>query len=80
MYHHAEGSTVMMVKWLREGPSKVPPFATTSVGVGGFVLDQSGQVLVVKERQSQASGSCQVGSIDLIVMMCMDMQCIWTCI
>ena len=54
----------MMVKWLREGPSKVPPFATTSVGIGGFVLDQSGQVLVVKERQSATSEWKLPGRVD----------------
>jgi ADP-ribose pyrophosphatase YjhB (NUDIX family) len=53
-FHHASGSAATLLKWLRPGPSKVPPFATHTVGVGGVVVDDAGRVLVVQERAAAA--------------------------
>jgi ADP-ribose pyrophosphatase YjhB (NUDIX family) len=52
-YHHAEGEEAMLSLWLSDRVvSKIPPFATHTVGVGGFVLNSAGEVLVVKELAS----------------------------
>ncbi len=41
-----------MVKWLQTPPSRIPDYATHHVGVGGFVLNDNHEVLVVKDRGS----------------------------
>jgi ADP-ribose pyrophosphatase YjhB (NUDIX family) len=48
--HHVEGRTIMMSQWLKlEEDSKIQPYATHQVGVGGFVLNANQEVLVVRE-------------------------------
>ena len=42
----------MMVKWLRDCENRVPDYATHSVGVGGFVIDDTDNVLVIKEQRA----------------------------
>lgn len=42
----------MMIKWLRDGPSRVPAYGTHTVGVGGFVVDSNRNVLVIKEQKA----------------------------
>jgi hypothetical protein len=55
-FHHAEGQTAMLSLWLSENPeNKIPPFATHTIGVGGFVLNERREVLVVKELASGAT-------------------------
>lgn len=50
-FHHAIDDKAYLLKWLRDDmPSKVPPYATHVCGVGGVVIDNDGQVLVVQER------------------------------
>ena len=52
-YHHAEGDQAMLSLWLStESENKIPTYATHTVGVGGFVLNEKGEVLVVKEKAS----------------------------
>lgn len=54
--HHANVDTdeVVMLLWLGEGTSKVPPFATHHAGVGGLVLKGTGtdkeEILLVREK------------------------------
>ena len=48
--HHVEGDVIMMQKWLPATESKIPPYATHKVGVGGFVVNDKGEVLVVQEK------------------------------
>jgi ADP-ribose pyrophosphatase YjhB (NUDIX family) len=55
-FHHAEPSYVMLTTWLCEGPSSLPPNASHQVGVGAFVLDGRGRILVVKERHGPLMG------------------------
>jgi hypothetical protein len=43
-YHHAEPSYVMLTKWLRSGPSTLPPAGAHQIGVGAFVLDADDRV------------------------------------
>lgn len=40
----------MMIRWLPNEPSTLPEFASHTVGVGGFVVDENNNVLVVSER------------------------------
>ncbi|KAJ6808188.1 nudix hydrolase 8-like [Iris pallida] len=49
-YHHAEQSYVMLTYWIPEGTCMLPANASHSVGVGGFVINEKDEVLVVKER------------------------------
>lgn len=49
-YHHAEPSYVMLTYWLPEGPSMLPSNASHQVGVGGFVINENNEVLVVQEK------------------------------
>ncbi|XP_069834674.1 nucleoside diphosphate-linked moiety X motif 6 isoform X2 [Dendropsophus ebraccatus] len=50
-FHHAENDTSTLTLWLKDGPSKLPGYATHQVGVAGAVLDEvSGKVLVVQDR------------------------------
>ncbi|XP_075716597.1 nucleoside diphosphate-linked moiety X motif 6 [Rhinoderma darwinii] len=50
-FHHAENDASTMTLWLKDGPNKLPVYATHQVGVAGAVLDEvSGKVLVVQDR------------------------------
>ncbi|GJS49051.1 NUDIX hydrolase 8-like protein [Tanacetum coccineum] len=49
-YHHAEAGYVMMTYWIPEEPCMLPANASHQVGVGGFVLNEKNQVLVVQEK------------------------------
>ncbi|KAK8578956.1 hypothetical protein V6N12_069296 [Hibiscus sabdariffa] len=51
-YHHAEKGYVMLTYWLPEGPSMLPGNASHQVGVGGFVVNDNNEVLVVREKYS----------------------------
>ncbi|KAK2157453.1 hypothetical protein LSH36_191g03068 [Paralvinella palmiformis] len=52
-YHHAKSNYVMMKKWIsQKEPDTLPPYASHYVGVGGFVLNDDNQLLVVQERFS----------------------------
>ncbi|XP_065857494.1 nudix hydrolase 8-like [Euphorbia lathyris] len=49
-YHHAEPGYLMLTYWLPEGPCMLPTNATHQVGVGGFVINDQNEVLVVQEK------------------------------
>uniref|UniRef100_A0A803PMF7 Nudix hydrolase domain-containing protein n=1 Tax=Cannabis sativa TaxID=3483 RepID=A0A803PMF7_CANSA len=49
-YHHAERGYVMLTYWIPEGPSMLPSNASHQVGVGGFVINDQNEVLVVQEK------------------------------
>nr|XP_007157261.1 hypothetical protein PHAVU_002G055900g [Phaseolus vulgaris]ESW29255.1 hypothetical protein PHAVU_002G055900g [Phaseolus vulgaris] len=49
-YHHAEPGYVMLTYWIPEGPCMLPVNASHHVGVGGFVINYSNEVLVVQEK------------------------------
>lgn len=52
-FHHARDDFVMMYRWLpKHEQMGVPPFAHTMVGVGGLVINDKNQVLVVSERNA----------------------------
>uniref|UniRef100_A0A8B9R0W0 Nucleoside diphosphate-linked moiety X motif 6 n=1 Tax=Anas platyrhynchos TaxID=8839 RepID=A0A8B9R0W0_ANAPL len=50
-FHHAESGSATLTRWLGEGPSRLPGYATHQLGVAGAVLDENtGRVLVVQDR------------------------------
>ncbi|XP_074331949.1 nudix hydrolase 8-like isoform X2 [Apium graveolens] len=51
-YHHAEKGYVMMTYWIPEGPCMLPENASHQVGVGGFVINERNEVLVVQEKHT----------------------------
>lgn len=51
-FHHTLGDCLTMQKWLPDRESRLPPYASHYVGVGGLTIDfETGRVLVIKERQ-----------------------------
>lgn len=58
-YHHAERGYVMLTYWIPEGHSMLPSNASHQVGVGGFVINDKNEVLVVQEKH------CDPASIGL---------------
>ncbi|KAF6159020.1 hypothetical protein GIB67_022175 [Kingdonia uniflora] len=50
-YHHAEPGYVMLTYWIPDEPSMLPDSPSHQIGVGGFVINEHKEVLVVKERQ-----------------------------
>ncbi|XP_016491217.1 nudix hydrolase 8-like [Nicotiana tabacum] len=51
-YHHAERGYIMMTYWLPDDPCMLPSNASHQVGVGGFVVNDKNEVLVVQEKHS----------------------------
>uniref|UniRef100_A0A7N1A9Q3 Nudix hydrolase domain-containing protein n=1 Tax=Kalanchoe fedtschenkoi TaxID=63787 RepID=A0A7N1A9Q3_KALFE len=49
-YHHAEKGYLMLTYWIPEGPCMLPANASHQVGVGGFVINDRNEVLVVQEK------------------------------
>ncbi|KAF3966275.1 hypothetical protein CMV_009610 [Castanea mollissima] len=49
-YHHAESGYVMLTYWIPNEPSMLPASPSHQIGVGGFVLNDKREVLVVKEK------------------------------
>lgn len=49
-YHHAEEAYVMLTYWIPNEPCLLPANASHQVGVGGFVINDQMEVLVVQEK------------------------------
>ncbi|CAL1375920.1 unnamed protein product [Linum trigynum] len=49
-YHHAEPGYVMLTYWIPKRPSMLPANASHHVGVGGFVVNENNEILVVQEK------------------------------
>eukprot|EP00262_Sarcandra_glabra_P018724 TRINITY_DN6829_c0_g2_i1.p1 TRINITY_DN6829_c0_g2~~TRINITY_DN6829_c0_g2_i1.p1 ORF type:complete len:358 (-),score=62.52 TRINITY_DN6829_c0_g2_i1:210-1283(-) len=49
-YHHAERGYIMLTYWIPEGPCMLPANASHQVGVGGFVINDKNEILVVQEK------------------------------
>jgi len=50
-FHHARADFVFLIKWLPvDRPSKFPSYGNTFVGVGGLVVNENEEILVVQER------------------------------
>jgi len=51
-YHHATEGYLQLTRYLPRGPSPLPRYAFTQLGVGGVVVNDAGEVLMVQERVS----------------------------
>ncbi|XP_057968161.1 nudix hydrolase 8-like [Malania oleifera] len=49
-YHHAEPGYVMLTHWIPREPCMLPASPSHLIGVAGFVINDGGEVLVVKEK------------------------------
>eukprot|EP00971_Amphidinium_carterae_P322041 6401471-Amphidinium_carterae.1 len=57
-WHHAQPARqqkegegyAMLTAWLKDSENSLPMYATSQVGVGGLVLNPSGEVLMIQER------------------------------
>ncbi|KAK3141884.1 hypothetical protein QOZ80_4BG0339450 [Eleusine coracana subsp. coracana] len=58
-YHHAEEAYLMLTYWIPDEPCMLPANASHQVGVGGFVINDQMEVLVVQEKYC---GSCLDGA------------------
>ncbi|KAK4847018.1 hypothetical protein QYF36_024398 [Acer negundo] len=56
-YHHAESDYLMLVKWIPETSDTLPSNASHRVGIGAFVMNDKGEVLVVQERNGRFKGT-----------------------
>ncbi|XP_066349071.1 nudix hydrolase 8-like isoform X2 [Miscanthus floridulus] len=54
-YHHAEEAYLMMTYWIPDEPNMLPANASHQVGVGGFVINDQMEVLVVQEKYRGSS-------------------------
>ncbi len=55
-FHHSDDDYLMMARRLVEG-AFVPAYASHYIGAGGVVVNESDEILVVRERRSRPSGS-----------------------
>ncbi|KAL5771097.1 hypothetical protein ACOSP7_015251 [Xanthoceras sorbifolium] len=49
-YHHAEPEYVMLTYWIPDEPCLLPGSPSHQIGVGGFVINDKREVLVVREK------------------------------
>lgn len=57
-FHHAKSGFVMLIKWLpKDESANIPVYAHTLMGVGGLVVSEDKQVLVVSDRFAMIPGS-----------------------
>jgi Cof subfamily protein (haloacid dehalogenase superfamily) len=57
--HHCAGDDLVLYKWLAEGEDKVPPWGNTQIGCAGFVVNDKGELLVVREWQPPKEGQTE---------------------
>nr|XP_054755981.1 nucleoside diphosphate-linked moiety X motif 6-like isoform X2 [Lytechinus pictus] len=54
-FHHAEDNEAVLSLWLQDGPSRLPAFASHTVGVSGFVLnEEKREVLMIQDKHRLA--------------------------
>ncbi|KAK9057903.1 hypothetical protein SSX86_022742 [Deinandra increscens subsp. villosa] len=56
-YHHAEPKHLMLVHWIPETVNTLPANASHRVGIGAFVMNENGEVLVVQEKSGKFQGT-----------------------
>lgn len=54
-FHHAQPGYVLLTTWLPDSPNNLPSYASHYVGVGGFVVNEQQQVLVIREKYHNES-------------------------
>jgi hypothetical protein len=66
-YHHAKKDYLMLTKWLpTDSPNTLPHYATHLIGVGGFVVNENKEILVIQEKNGPIKGFWKIpgGSIE----------------
>ncbi|KAA8526624.1 hypothetical protein F0562_008173 [Nyssa sinensis] len=56
-YHHAEPTYLMLVYWIPKTTNTLPANASHRVGIGAFVMNSNGEVLVVQENSGKFKGT-----------------------
>ncbi|XP_058112488.1 nudix hydrolase 2-like isoform X2 [Magnolia sinica] len=56
-YHHAEPNYLMLAYWIPDTVHTLPINATHRVGIGAFVMNDKGEVLVVQENSGHFRGT-----------------------
>ncbi|XP_071689752.1 nudix hydrolase 2-like [Rutidosis leptorrhynchoides] len=56
-FHHAEPKYLMLVKWVQDTINTLPANASHRVGIGAFVTNENGEVLVVQEKSGKFQGT-----------------------
>ncbi|KAJ9687041.1 hypothetical protein PVL29_015767 [Vitis rotundifolia] len=56
-YHHAEPDYLMLVLWIPKTAHTLPANASHRVGIGAFVINSKGEVLVVQENSGRFKGT-----------------------
>ncbi|XP_050219638.1 nudix hydrolase 2-like [Mercurialis annua] len=56
-YHHAEPTYLMLVYWIPDTPSTIPANASHRIGVGGIVMNDKREILVVQEKTGEFRGT-----------------------
>ncbi|XP_058209140.1 nudix hydrolase 2-like isoform X2 [Rhododendron vialii] len=56
-YHYAKPSYLMLAKWIAETFDTLPANASHRVGIGAFVMNDMGEVLVVQENSGTFTGT-----------------------
>ncbi|XP_027065259.1 nudix hydrolase 8-like [Coffea arabica] len=51
-YHHAEPGYIMLTYWIPDEPCMLPTSPSHQIGIAGFVINDSREILVVKEKSS----------------------------
>ncbi|XP_074563212.1 nudix hydrolase 2-like [Curcuma longa] len=57
LYHHAEPTYLMLVRWLPNTQHTIPANASHRVGIGAFVMNDNREILVVQEKNGILKGS-----------------------
>ncbi|KAG6486859.1 nudix hydrolase 2-like [Zingiber officinale] len=57
LYHHAEPTYLMLVRWLPNTQHTIPANASHRVGIGAFVMNDNREILVVQEKNGILRGS-----------------------
>ncbi|XP_049849628.1 uncharacterized protein LOC126319956 isoform X2 [Schistocerca gregaria] len=61
VFHHAKPHYVTLTRWLpQDEQNKLPNYAFTHVGVGGFVLNEKNELLVVREKYAHQTASWKI--------------------
>jgi len=66
VYHHAQREYLMLTHWLVQEKCTLPEYAGHYVGVGGFVVNDKREVLVVQEKSGPVRSIWKIpgGSVD----------------
>ena len=49
-FHHAKERTAVLLKWLPDSDSEVPPYPSLYLAVGTITINKNNEILAIKER------------------------------